>query len=169
MSAPRHRTGFHRAYLVAIWAKGLAALLETIVGALVPFVSLQKLHEGIVLLTAPELAENPDARIAGYLSRSSEQFSSDSQGFVAIYLVAHGIIKLVMVGGLLTRRMWTYPVALFLTAAFLAYQLHRFTHTHSVWLLVAMAIDLGIAYLILREWRVRKLGYFEAHAHSRPS
>lgn len=158
MSALRHSTGFHRAYLVAIWAKGLAALLETIVGALIPFVSLQKLHEGVVLLTAPELAEDPDSRVAGYLSRSSEQFSSDSQAFLAVYLAAHGIIKLVMVAGLLTRRMWTYPVALVLIGAFLAYQLQRFMHTRSVWLLVAMAIDIGIAYLILREWRARKLG-----------
>jgi uncharacterized membrane protein len=158
MKPPAHGTALHRLYLTAIWLKGAAAAVETLAGALVPFATSERVRELVVLLTAPELAEDPDSRVANYLNRAAGNFSTDTQAFVGTYLVVHGAIKLAMVAGLLTRRMWAHPVALGLIAAFLSYQAYRFSYTHSVWLLVAMAIDLGIAWLIWREFQLRKQG-----------
>jgi uncharacterized membrane protein len=156
MKPPAHGTALHRLYLAAIWLKGAAAAVEMLAGAMVPLATRERMRELVVLITAPELAEDPDSRVANYLNLAAGNFSTDTQAFVGTYLVVHGAIKLAMVAGLLTRRMWAHPVALGLIGAFLAYQAFRFSHTHSVWLLVAMAIDLGIAWLIWREYQVRK-------------
>jgi uncharacterized membrane protein len=41
-------------------------------------------------------------------------------------------------------------------AAFVVYQLYRFLFTHSLWLIALTVLDLIVAFLIWREYQVRK-------------
>ena len=91
----------HTLFLISVWIKGLAGLVETIGGLLVLFVTQKALDTFVIFLTAPELAEDPDDWIANYLSRAVQHFSADTKLFASAYLVIHGLIKLFLVAGLL--------------------------------------------------------------------
>ena len=76
--------------------------------------------------------------------------------FVSVYLVAHGVIKIFLVAGLLRKKLWAYPTALWFLGIFILYQLYQFSHTHSLGLLALSAFDLFVASLVWREYRSRK-------------
>ncbi|MDA8095326.1 MAG: DUF2127 domain-containing protein [Betaproteobacteria bacterium] len=155
----------HRIFLVGVWIKGLAGLVEAIGGALALAVNPTLLRSFVLFLTAPELAEDPSDLVANFLRRSIRHYSGNVQLFTGVYLVAHGVIKIGLVVGLLREKLWAYPLSLWFVAAFVLYQSYRFAHTHSAWLLFLTAFDLGVMALIWREyrWQERRL-----HADSPP-
>jgi hypothetical protein len=61
-----------------------------------------------------------------------------------VYLPSHGVIKLWLVIGLMRGRLQCYPIAISAFAFFIAYQLYRFSITHSIWLLAITAVDVVI-------------------------
>ena len=150
-----HKT-LHRFFLISVWIKGAAGVLETLAGVLVLFVTRGALESFVISITAPEVDEDPHDWLANYLGRAVEQYSTDSQMFVSAYLIIHGLIKVFLVAGLLWGRLWAYPLSLWFLAAFIVYQGYRFTHTHSIWLVVLTVVDLVVGYLIWREYQWRK-------------
>ena len=156
MDVYKHHTAFHRLFLASVWIKGVAGIAETIAGILVPFVPREMLVSLVVAFTAPELIDEPDSRGAHFLLDAVQKFSAESQSFASVYLVIHGLIKVVLVAALLWGRgLWVYTASIWALVAFIAYQLYRFTHTHSIWLLLLTAVDLAVIYLIWREYQWR--------------
>jgi len=143
--ASRDSTGIerkieHGLFLLSVWSKGIAGFVETIGGLLLLIIPQTGLNALVIALTAPELAEDPTDRVATFLQR-----------------IIHGVIKILLVAGLLGRRLWSYPVSLWFLAAFVAYQMYRFLFTHSLWLIALTVLDLIVAFLIWREYQdVRK-------------
>jgi uncharacterized membrane protein len=147
----------HRLFLISVWSKGIAGLVETIGGLLLLFIPQAGLNTFVVFLTAPELAEDPTDRVATFLQRIVHELTADTKVFASSYLVIHGVIKVFLVAGLLSRRFWSYLASLWFLAAFIAYQMYRFLFTHSLWLVVLTIVDLIVAFLIWREYQeVRK-------------
>jgi uncharacterized membrane protein len=151
--AAHHPKGLHRLFLFSIWVKGISGLLEAATGILVIFISPRVLENLVVFLTAPELSEDPDDALARYLAGAVHRYSTDTQGFLATYLILHGAIRVFLVGALLAKKRWAYPVSLAALGSFIVYQAYRFTLTHSVWLLMLTIVDLVVAYLIWEEYR----------------
>ena len=149
----------HTFFLVSVWSKGVAGLLETIGGLLLLFIPHTGLNALVVFLTAPELAEDPADRIATFLQRMVHDLAADTKLFASGYLIVHGIIKVFLVAGLLRRRLWSYPVSLWFLAGFIAYQAYRFFFTHSLWMIALTVVDLIVAFLIWREYQARKQGF----------
>lgn len=147
----------HRFFLITVWIKGIVGLLEVLGGCLLPFVSQSRLIEIAVLLTKPELAEDPGDSTALFLRYSAAHFGLAAQTFASLYLLSHGLIKILLVAGLLRQKMWSYPVSLWVLGAFVVYQCHRYTETHSVWLVLLTALDIVVILLVWREYRLRKL------------
>ena len=147
------RRPLHRLFLISVWLKGGAGLLETIAGVLFFFVTPKAIEAFVVWLTAPELSEDPSDWIATTLSRTVRQFSADTTLFIGLYLVLHGLIKLFLVAGLLRGKLWAYPISLWFLAGFIVYQCYRYVHTHSVWLVLLTIFDLIVAFLIWHEYR----------------
>jgi uncharacterized membrane protein len=143
----------HLLFEVSLWLKGVFALLEVIAGFAAYFVSQQLLLSLVQWVTKDEFAEDPHDLVANYLLHSVQNLSINAQDFAAIYLVAHGVIKLWLIIGLLRRKLWYYPVAMVLFGLFIVYQLYRFTFTHSVWLLLITALDVIVIALTWHEWR----------------
>jgi len=160
--ASRDSTGIerkieHGLFLLSVWSKGIAGLVETIGGLLLLCVPQAGLNALVIALTAPELAEDPTDRVATLLQRIVHEVTADTKLFISGYLIIHGIIKVLLVAGLLGRRLWAYPVSLWFLAAFIAYQMYRFLFTHSLWLIALTVLDLIVAFLIWREYQqVRK-------------
>jgi uncharacterized membrane protein len=147
----------HTFFLLSVWSKGVAGLIETIGGLLLLFIPHRGLNAFVIALTAPELAEDPTDRVATFLQRMVHDLAADTKLFVSAYLIVHGVIKVFLVAGLLGRRLWSYPVSLWFLAAFIAYQMYRFLFTHSLWLIALTVLDVIVAFLIWREYQqVRK-------------
>jgi len=149
----------HTLFLLSVWSKGVAGLVETIGGLLLLFIPQAGLNALIIFLTAPELAEDPTDRIATFLQRMVQGLAADTKLFASGYLIVHGVIKVFLVAGLLGRRLWSYPVSLWFLALFIAYQSYRFLFTHSLWLIILTIVDLIVALLIWREYQTRKQGF----------
>src|SRR6266404_3531153 len=146
----------HRLFLLSVWTKGIAGLVETIGGLLFLFIPQSGLNALVIFLTAPELAEDPTDRVATLLRHMFQELGANTKFFASSYLIVHGLIKVFLVAGLLGGRLWSYSVSLWFLAAFIAYQTFRFLFTHSLWLIALNVIDLIVAFLIWREYQIRK-------------
>jgi len=152
-STGRQRKIEHAFFLLSVWSKGIAGLLETIGGTLLLWIPQTGLIKFMIFLTAPELMKNPGAHTALFLQRIVEHLSTHNKLFAGAYLIVHGLIKILLVAGLLSQRLWSYPLSLWFMAAFIIYQTYRFFVTGSVWMMALTIVDLIVALLIWREYR----------------
>jgi uncharacterized membrane protein len=146
----------HTLFLLSVWTKGIAGIVETIGGLLFLFIPQSGLNAFVIFLTAPELAEDPTDRVATILQRIVQELGADTKLFASSYLIVHGLIKVFLVAGLLGGRLWSYSVSLWFLAGFIAYQTYRFVFTHSLWLIALNILDMIVAFLIWREYQVCK-------------
>src|SRR3989441_11976637 len=146
----------HRLFAVSVLIKGVDGILETIGGILLMFVSPKALNSLVISFTTHELSEDPDDWFATTLRHAVHNLSSDTKLFVSTYLVAHGLIKVFLVAGLLRKKLWAYPTALWFLGIFLLYQLYRFSHTHSLGLFALSAFDIFMVALVWLEYRSQK-------------
>ena len=142
----------HIGFEVAILLKGLHAALEIVGGILLGFLRPDTLNTWIRLLTQNELAENPRRLVAGLLVRAGEHYTISSQHFGVYYLLSHGLVKVVLVLLLWRRKLWAYPLAVAVLALFIAYQVFRWTSTHSGFLVFLTALDALVIWLTLSEY-----------------
>jgi uncharacterized membrane protein len=142
-----------RFFRVSILLKGLHAVLEIVGGAALFTISPDFILRVVALLTQDELAEDPRDRIANYLLEAAKHVSISSERFAAIYLLAHGVIKGVLVVALLKNKRWAYPAAIIVFGAFILYEIYRFTLTHAPGLIVLCLFDLVVLWLIWLEYR----------------
>jgi uncharacterized membrane protein len=80
------------------------------------------LNAFVIALTAPELAEDPTDRVATFLQRMVHELAAHTKLFVSGYLIVHGVIKVLLVAGLLGRRVWSYSVSLWTIAMRVVYR-----------------------------------------------
>lgn len=140
-------------FRISLWFKAVFAATEIVGGIIAFFVTRQFLVQVANAITQGELQEDPNDLFANYLLHAVHHFSLNTRYFTAIYLLAHGIIKLWLVVGLLRLRLWYYPTALVVFSLFVVYQLYRFSHTHSIALLFITAVDLVVIGLTWHEYR----------------
>jgi uncharacterized membrane protein len=146
----------HRMFEVGVWLKGAHSVLEIVGGLLLWVVDASTITEFVVNLTADELSRNPGDLVAAYLLRWALSFSVGTKTFAAFYLLSHGLVKLVLVVGLLRRRLWAYPASLVVLGIFILYQVYRYTLTHSLALIALTVFDVVVIWLIWHEYRVMR-------------
>ena len=144
----------HQVFEVSVLLKGLHAVIECIGGVLLYRVSTASIVRLMNLMTQEELIEDPHDFIAMHLQSWAATFSIGTQKFYAFYLLSHGVIKLLLVIGLLKNHLWSYPASLFALTAFIGYQLYRYSYTHSLGLIVLTVFDLLVMVLIWHEYRL---------------
>jgi uncharacterized membrane protein len=157
----------HAAFEISLFAKAAFAVLEIAggVGAcLVPQAVLLRLVERI---GREELLEGHRDFITHHLVAWAQGFSISTRHFTAVYLLAHGVIKLWLVIGLLRGKMSYYPIAIAIFGTFIVYQLYRFHFTHSIWLIVITVIDAVVIFLAACEYRqlLKRRPAIEGHRH----
>ena len=86
----------------------------------------------------------------------AEAFSVQKHDFYAFYLLSHGLVKLVVVAGLLKEKLWAYPASFVIFGAFIAYQLYRYSYTHDLSLILLSIFDLFVIVLAVHEYRLVK-------------
>jgi uncharacterized membrane protein len=130
----------HRIFVVSILAKGIHALIEIAGGLALTFTSTDTIARWL----------NEVDRHA-WLAR---HFPASEQGFYAFYLLSHGLVKSVLVIGLLREKLWAYPASFAVFGAFIAYQLYRYSYTHDVALILLSIFDLFVIALAVHEYRL---------------
>ncbi len=143
----------HRLFLVSIALKGVDGLFEIIGGLLLFFLSQESISSIIRSLTQHELSEDPNDLLANFLINSIKKFSGDLRTFAGLYLLSHGIIKILLVGFLWRGKLSAYPVAIFFFAGFGAYQMYRYYFMHSIWLLFLTLLDILVICLTWMEYK----------------
>jgi len=146
----------HRAFEISVLLKGAHAVVECLGGLVLALVSADWVTGTINRLTQEELVEDPHDFLATHLVAFASQFSVTTKNFYAFYLLSHGVVKLALVAGLLRGKLWAYPASLVVLGLFIAYQAYRYSHTHSIGLLVLSLFDILVMVLVWHEYRLMR-------------
>jgi uncharacterized membrane protein len=152
-AAERREQRLHRFFEITLLLKALFAVGEIVAAIGVYVVPLDTVANFVGAISHAELRAHPHDAVAAHLADWAQNLSVGTQHFVAFYLLTHGAVKLWVIIGLLRERLWYYPVALVVFLLFIAYQIHRYTQTHSVSLLLITAVDLVVIGLTWHEYR----------------
>ena len=154
---PGHRQpdALDRTFDIALVLKGLDGLLELVGGVLLLVVSPATINRLAERLTQHELSQDPHDFIAHRLLRLTANLHH-TQTFGAVYLLTHGLVKLVIVVGLFRREHWAYYVAFVFLGGFVVYQVYRMTYAPSIGLALLTLFDVLIIWLTWREYRAKR-------------
>ncbi|HZQ56401.1 MAG TPA: DUF2127 domain-containing protein [Acidimicrobiales bacterium] len=144
------------AFRISVVLKGLDGLLETIGGIVLFFVSPASINHLARWATAHELAQDPHDFIARHILHSASQLTTSSTVYAAVYLLLHGVTKVVLVMLVLKGKLWAYPWLIALLGAFVVYQTYRLTQKPSAGLIALTLFDILVAVLTWREYRDRR-------------
>ena len=143
----------HILFDIGVIGKAGDGLLEIFGGGLLLFVNPQQLNWIARIATQHELSEDPNDVLARFLIRSLQQLSPATKVFAAVFLLWHGVVKVVLIWALLRKQWWAYPLAIVAFGLFLVYQMYRYLHTSSLWLLALSILDVFVIVLTWLEYK----------------
>jgi uncharacterized membrane protein len=141
-----------RAFAVGIILKGLDGVLEVVGGVILLVVSPTTIDNLSRALTQHELSEDPHDFLATHLLHAAGSLTGSSLEFGALYLLSHGVIKIVLVTALLRDKIWAYPWMIAFLIVFIVYQIYRMTFAFSIGLLGLTVFDVVVVWLTYREY-----------------
>ncbi|WP_348787826.1 DUF2127 domain-containing protein [Leifsonia sp. NPDC080035] len=145
-----------RTFRITVVLKGIDGVLELVGGILLLFLTPERLGLVVGFLTQHELDQDPDDPIANAVVRMSHHVTGSATLFGAVYLLLHGVVKVVLVWAVLRRRFWAYPWMIGFLLVFIGWQCWELTR-HFGWGLVALTLfDILVVALTVREWRVQR-------------
>jgi uncharacterized membrane protein len=156
MSWFRPRDLLDQTFEVGIILKGLDGVLEVLGGLLLLVVSPATIDRVVTSLTQHELSEDPHDFLAAHLLRTAHGLTGSAVLFGAVYLLAHGLVKIILVTALLKNQLWAYPWTIGFLGVFILYQLYRLSFTPSLGLTALTIFDMVIAWLTYREYRKQR-------------
>ena len=144
----------HQIFVVSVLFKGAHALIEIVGGLALYLISTATIIGWINRWGYGELAEDQSDWIARKVLEFGSHFSVEQHHFYAFYLLSHGVVKSVLVWGLLKENLWAYPASFVVFGLFIAYQLYRYSFTHDFALILLSIFDLFVIYLAVHEYRL---------------
>jgi uncharacterized membrane protein len=150
------KTVTDKAFRVSLYLKGLDGLLEIFGGILLLLISPEQINHLAKWLTQGELSQDPNDFIANHILKTAHELTGASLLFGALYLLSHGIVKIVLIVEVLRDRLWAYIGLIVVTIGFVIYQLYRLSYKFSVSLTLLTLFDLLIIYLTQKEYRKHK-------------
>jgi uncharacterized membrane protein len=156
MATAESNKALDRTFKISVALKGLDGVLEVIGGIVLLFVSPATLQAWAKTLTAHELAQDPHDFIARHLLHSASQLSRSTTLFGAVYLLTHGIAKIVLVVAVLREQLWAYPWMIALLGVFIAYQVYRLSYRFTIGLFLLTLFDIFVVVLTVIEYRRRR-------------
>jgi uncharacterized membrane protein len=143
----------HRLFAAGMWLKGVDGVLEIAGGLLLLRLNSAALNRLVVVLTQHELVEDPHDRVANALRAAVAQLSNNTRLLGSLYLIAHGLIKIGVVVGVLRGYRRAYPLAIGFLFLFIVYQLYRLSYDYTAGLLILTIFDMIMAGLTWWEYR----------------
>ena len=143
----------HWLFEASLAIKGLLCSSEALAGLGLLLTPNLLVARFIFWVTHFEIAEAPTDTLASLTLRAMTYFPIGTQHFYALYLLAHGGLKLTIVLLLWRRVMWAYPIGMAVLAGFVAFQVYEFMNAGSPFLLVLALFDCVMIALVWQEWR----------------
>jgi uncharacterized membrane protein len=142
----------HWLFETSLIIKGTLAAAETLAGlglALVPNARLVALVDWLV---RNEIAQDPKDPLANALLRAVSGPSLSHEHFYALYIGAHGALKLAMVLLLARGVRWAFPAAMVLLAGFALFEIVGVLRGGPPPLALLAGLDTVMIALVWREW-----------------
>jgi uncharacterized membrane protein len=151
--APRPRGLLDRSFEIGVALKGLNGAVELVGGVVLLAVSPATINRVAVALTRQELSEDPHDFVATHVLHTAHGLHGSTLAFGAIYLLLHGLVKVVLVTALLLNKLWAYPWMIAFLVVFIGYQLYRIAVRTTAGLVGLTIFDAVVAWLTYREYR----------------
>jgi uncharacterized membrane protein len=145
-----------KAFHVSLLLKGLDGILECIGGIFLLLVKPEQINQWAKSLTEGELSRDPHDFIANHILNTAHELTGASLLFGALYLLSHGVVKVVLVVEVLRNHLWAYIALIGVTVLFVIYQVYRIADEFSLGLFLLTLFDLVIIYLTQKEYRRHK-------------
>lgn len=154
---PTHdRTLLDRTFQISLILKGLDGLLEIVGGILLLAVSPGQIGSLVRILTQHELSEDPGDLIANILVHGAGSLTISTSLFGAVYLLLHGLVKIVLVWAVLRDYLWAYPWMIAFLLVFIVFQGYQIVVAFS-WAMVLLTLfDIFIVWLTWHEYGVHR-------------
>ncbi len=152
-AAPSGRRFLDRFFVVSVSLKGLDGVLELLGGALLLFVTPARIVDWVRVLTQHELAEDSHDLLANALVHAAGSLNAAGALFAAVYLLAHGAVKVVLVAAVLRNRVWAYPWMIAFMVLFVIYQVVEMVRRFTWGMFGLTVFDAVIIALTIREYR----------------
>ncbi len=151
------KTLLDKSYEIGIIVKGIDGLLELTGGLLLLILSPHAITGITAFLTQDALQENPHNFLALRVAKAGHHLATGHNLFAVLFLLTHGLVKVVLVTCLLLNKIWAYPWALGALGLFLVYQLFLLVTAPTFGMAFLTVLDVIIIFLVYREWQKQKL------------
>jgi len=142
-----------RAFEISLVLKGIDGLFETLSGVVFLFIH----PEFVLRIVHGIVGYHPHNFIAVHFLKWGTDFGKGAAIFAALYLLSHGIIKLVLIYAIIREQLWAYLGLVVVTAAFVVYQLyHMIAHGPTFSYIVLTLFDFVVIYLTGKEYSRQK-------------
>lgn len=146
--------GLNQTFELALALKGVFAFFEVAGGIGIYLVDRNYLTNLVLSTFHNELQRDPHDFIVSTLLHAAQALSLSSQVFISLYLLASGLTKVVLIAGLLRRKLTYYPTAIGVFLLFVAYQLYQYSISRSIWMLLLTLVDFVVIWLTWREFKL---------------
>jgi len=164
----RPKDWLDRIFEIGIIAKGLNGVAEVVGGLLLLFVTPMRIRHLAGAVTQGELSEDPHDFVATHLLHTANGLTGAAVLFGAMYLLTHGLVKVVLVVALLLNKLWAYPWMIGVLLLFIAYQLYRIALQPTAGLVALTVFDGLIVALTWREYARQRHARNARHAGAAP-
>ena len=141
---------------LVISIKAFFGFFEILAGIVFAISGKLAINNFIINLAQQEILEDKYDFITNYLITITNNISAGTYIFAVIYLIFHGIVNIFLVASLMKNKIWAYPSAVIGFSLFLIYQVFRYFHTHSIFLLFLIVFDFFIVIIVLLEYKRQK-------------
>lgn len=146
-------TVLDKTFKVSLILKGLDGLLEIAGGILLFVMTPAQIGSLARALTQHELSEEPGSPIANALLHGADSLTVSASLFGAVYLLLHGLVKVVLVWAVLKDYLWAYPWMIAFLLVFIVFQGYQIWTSFS-WAMVFLTLfDILIVCLTWHEYR----------------
>ena len=142
-----------RLFKYSLFVKAFDGIVEIITGVGLLIIRPQTINAFVSSLARGELIEEPGNKIATYLLTHG-QVSIQGVIFVSVLLLVRGLVKIIVITGLLQRKIWVYPMAIIVFTALTIYQTYVYFLNPSIFLLLLSILDVIVIALTTREYKI---------------
>lgn len=156
---PRHRLiifqphdALDRVFAVSIILKGLDGLLELLAGLALLLISTEQVEALVREVTGGAVGAMLPDTASTWATTAAERLTASGLAFGAVYLLAHGVVKIVLVAALLRNKLWAYPWMIVVLIGFVLFQCYELVHHPTAGLAALTLFDLIVIVLTAREY-----------------
>ena len=142
----------HELFDLSILLKSILAFLETIGGISILLASSEFIFKFVNIISFGELTETPIDSLSQYLLNLTHSFSGNTKEFVALYLLLHGITNLIIIAGIVKKKIWAYYTSFVVFVFFVFYEIYRYISHPNIFLILLIIFDSTTVWLIWREY-----------------